>query len=66
MQNPSVEQLSALQEFATITGRCWKAELGACWRTGKYPTTISINCSSYLQQVRNQFGHGWLIKFKIS
>jgi hypothetical protein len=58
----TTEQFNALARFARYHGRCWKAELRGCWITGHYPSFMD---SGYLQQVRNQFGPDWLIKFNL-
>lgn len=59
---PTNEQLDALGNFAANEGRTWKAALRHAWETGDYPTGSD---SASLQQVRNAFGPGWLIGFKV-
>jgi hypothetical protein len=61
-QTPTNEQLDALGNFAANEGRTWKAALRHAWETGDYPTGSD---SASLQQVRNAFGPGWLIGFKV-
>ena len=54
-KQPTVEQLQALQRFATRSGRGWKAHLRRLWECD----TIGPD-ASLLRQVRNEFGPGWL------
>lgn len=49
------EQLSALRAYADKHGPQWKSKLNAAWTRAAEP--------GYLQQVRNEFGPSWLIKF---
>jgi hypothetical protein len=58
---PNAEQLEALRDFAARHGRKWKAELRDCCMTGIYPGDAD---SRALQQVRNQLGPSWLVKFR--
>jgi hypothetical protein len=51
------EQLAALRSYAAEHGRTWKSQLNDDWMNGR--------ASGPLQQVRNQFGPSWLIRFKL-
>ena len=53
---PSTEQIAALRQYALDNGRYWKSQLNDDWMNGR--------ASGELQQVRNEFGPSWLIKFK--
>ena len=55
-------QEAALERFARENGRRWKAELNYIWMTGRYQDNPD---ACYLQQVRNQFGPGWLVKYRL-
>jgi hypothetical protein len=55
---PSQEQLEALRSYANAHGRQWKSNLLSDWEHGR---TVGE-----LQQVRNQFGPSWLVKFKLN
>lgn len=57
---PTTEQIQALKEFAKIHGRNWKSVLRDAWMDGDYQGFE--NCH-LLQQIRNTFGPGWLIRF---
>lgn len=54
-KQPTVEQLQALQRFATRSGHQWKTHLRRLWECD----TIGLD-ASLLRQVRNEFGPGWL------
>jgi hypothetical protein len=54
---PTLEQLTALQTYALEHGRTWKSQLNDDWMNGR--------ASGPLQQVRNQFGPSWLIRFRL-
>jgi len=58
----TAEQMRAVQYFAKQHGRNWKSALSDAWmRAG-------IGVVAYtpaLQQVRNNFGPAWLVKFKL-
>lgn len=56
--NLTIEQLSAIQEYAAANGARWKMKLGMLWQTGKD--------SGLLRQLRNEFGPAWLQNFKLS
>jgi len=60
---PSDEQKAALAKFAAANGRTWKQALGHCWMTGIYSRSDD---AGYLQQVRNQFGPSWLMRYKLT
>lgn len=53
----SLDQLTALQDYAAKHGRAWKAKLNEDWMYAK--------CNSTLMGVRNQFGPSWLVKFRL-
>jgi hypothetical protein len=65
-KEPSAEQLDALRTFAKANGRTWKSGLRHCWETGKYAYYSGTDRSDLLQQVRNEFGPSWLVRFKIN
>ena len=56
-QELTAEQLAALRDYADSHGRTWKAQLNFEWMTGTARGT--------LQQIRNQFGPTWLMRFKL-
>jgi hypothetical protein len=58
----SAEQLKAVIRFAAEHGRTWKSQLNDAWMTGNY---VGFVGSHLLQQVRNQFGPEWLVKFNL-
>lgn len=58
----TLEQLTALRLFASAHGRNWKSELRQAWMTGNYPTGSTL---PYLQQIRNEFGPTWLVRFSL-
>jgi hypothetical protein len=62
VNHPTVEQLNAVIRFATEHGRTWKSQLNDAWMTGNY---VGFVGSHLLQQVRNQFGPEWLVKFNL-
>lgn len=59
----SIEHLSALRLFASAHGRNWKSELRQAWMTGNYPTGSILPA---LQQIRNQYGPTWLVRFSLN
>jgi hypothetical protein len=59
---PNQEQLAAIISFAQDNGRNWKAELNHSWMNANYAGRTD---GHLLQQVRNQFGPSWLVKFKL-
>ena len=64
--NPTPEQLDALMKFATANGRLWKSELNNLWMTGAYNHAVLGGADpAYLQQVRNNFGPSWLVRFSL-
>ena len=66
MTDLTENQREALSRFAKKHGRQWKSKLHECWMSGRYPYDIvNTNDSAYLQQVRNQFGPSWLVKYRI-
>jgi len=60
----ALAQLQALVAFAAKHGRNWKTPLRDAWMSGIYPDADADNAS--LQQVRNQFGPTWLVKFSLT
>jgi len=59
----SDEQLAALRTFARANGRSWKSHLNDAWSTGNYHRYSGTDDYGSLQQVRNQFGPSWLVRF---
>ena len=55
-RRPTPAQLHALEQYALANGRYWKAKLREDWEFG--------NARGELQQLRNQFGPSWLVRFK--
>ncbi len=55
MVSPTEEQIEALRAYAKEHGRTWKADLNHDWMTGQ--------AFGALQQIRNQFGPSWLVRF---
>ena len=53
---PSDVQLQALRNYAQKHGHTWKRDLLHDWETG--------HAEGELQQVRNQFGPSWLVRFR--
>lgn len=62
-QQPTIEQMEALKEFARLHGRNWKAPLRQAWYDGNYHGFAGSN---FLQQIRNTFGPTWLVNFRLS
>lgn len=56
---PTAEQINALQRFASQHGRTWKYKLLVAWHTGR---DESMPDGALLRQVRNQLGPLWLKK----
>jgi hypothetical protein len=63
MNTLTPEQLHALKDFSAKYGRCWKSHLSNAWMYGLYYSSLD---SARLQQVRNQFGPSWLVKFQFN
>lgn len=61
-QSLNTDQLRAIVEYAKAYGRCWRSELRSAWSEGTYGEKDS---SGYLQQIRNEHGPRWLIKFSL-
>ena len=61
--SPTPEQLVALVKFAKCHGRYWKLSLRLAWETGIYPSPYDD--SMHLQQVRNNLGPSWLVRFRL-
>jgi hypothetical protein len=59
---PNAEQIKALRSYAEAHGRTWKSQLHDTWMTGRYD---SSDDSMNLQQVRNEFGPSWLVRFHL-
>lgn len=55
-------QLTALTIYAREHGRTWKADLRDAWMTGHYNV---CDASRELQQVRNNLGPSWLVRFRL-
>jgi hypothetical protein len=55
-RRPTPAQLDALQEYALAHGRYWKAKLRLDWEFAR--------TRGELQQLRNQFGPLWLLRFR--
>jgi hypothetical protein len=55
-RRPTPAQLHALAEYALSNGRYWKAKLLKDWEFARRP--------GELQQLRNQFGPSWLLRFR--
>lgn len=56
------EQIAAIELFARVHGRRWKSHLLRVWESGHYGFA---DRSDLLQQVRNNLGPSWLIKFRL-
>jgi hypothetical protein len=63
VNQPTAEQIKAIITWADRMGRFWRRELHSAWMDGNYQGNRDI--SSGLQQVRNQFGPEWLVKFNL-
>jgi hypothetical protein len=63
VNQPTAEQIKAIITWADRMGRFWRRELHSAWMDGNYQGNRDI--SSGLQQVRNEFGPEWLIKFNL-
>lgn len=59
---PTQEQLDALRAYAASHGRYWKSRLRDAWITGEYG---GFHQSNFLQQVRNNLGPSWLVRFRL-
>lgn len=62
---PTPKQLNALVQFASANGRYWKACLRDAWFGGNYSDYYASEYASYLQQVRNELGPSWLVRFRL-
>jgi len=61
------EHAEALRLFATANGRNWKSELSDAWMTGNYRAyRLGGADSALLQQVRNNYGPSWLVKYRLT
>jgi len=56
---PTDEQIEALQRFANTHGRTWKSKLVDAWISGR---DEHMPDGGLLRQVRNQLGPCWLKK----
>lgn len=60
----TTEQLQALKQFADANGRNWKSALNTVWMNGAYNYAVLGGADpGCLQQVRNEFGPSWLVRF---
>ena len=62
---PTTEQIQALATFAAANGRTWKESLRHCWETGCYSRYSGTERCDLLQQIRNNFGPYWLVRFSL-
>jgi hypothetical protein len=63
---PNAEQIEALRLFASANGRNWKSELSNLWMNGAYNYAVLGGADpGCLQQVRNEFGPSWLVRFSL-
>jgi hypothetical protein len=60
---PTAEQIQALSTFAKANGRNWKQNLRHAWETGLYSHYKGTERCDLLQQIRNNFGPSWLVRF---
>jgi hypothetical protein len=60
---PTAEQIQALRTFAAANGRTWKSKLNEAWMSGRYNDYSGTERSDLLQQVRNNLGPSWLVRF---
>ena len=59
--------MRSLKLFADANGRTWKSKLRDLWMNGQYwDAELGGADSSHLQQIRNQFGPRWLVRFRFS
>jgi hypothetical protein len=62
----TTEQLEAITKFAAVHGRSWKSELRRRWEGGSYFYGVLGGADpAALQQIRNDFGPSWLVRFKL-
>jgi len=64
-KQPTAEQIEALKKFAAANGRTWKQVLRDAWMKGGYNALNGEYIDGPLQQLRNQFGPSWLVKFSL-
>jgi hypothetical protein len=62
MEYETAEQLAAIEAWAKMYGRAWKAALRAAWASGDYQ---GFDGAPLLQQLRNTFGPSWLVSFRL-
>lgn len=63
---PNADQIQALKQFAAANGRNWKSELNNLWMNGAYRYAVMGGADAgLLQQVRNEFGPSWLVRFSL-
>jgi hypothetical protein len=55
-------EVSSLERFAKLHGRCWKQELRLAWMNG----WGQGQNEPHLQQLRNEFGPTWLNNLRLS
>jgi hypothetical protein len=63
---PTTEQIEALRKYAAGNGRCWKSQLHDAWMAGGYDASTGSYIDGPLQQIRNQFGPSWLMRFSLT
>lgn len=56
-------QQDALDAFRAKNGFRWKSRLRECWMKSNYPG-MTMNQSASLQQIRNNLGPEWLVKYQ--
>ena len=61
---PTQAQIGALYIAAQRNGRRWKSAVLHAWETGNYSSCYADDLSDKLQQVRNEFGPSWLMRFR--
>ncbi len=62
--NLTSDQLNALEKARRHFGRCWKAELSACWARSSYPVELR-EVDTALQRIRNTIGPSGLMRLKL-
>lgn len=62
---PTAEQMEALRTFAAANGRTWKSKLNDAWMSGRYSDYPATDRCDLLQQVRNNLGPSWLVRFRL-
>jgi hypothetical protein len=63
----NAQQIQALKLFAAAHGRNWKSALRNLWMNGAYNYAVLGGAdSACLQQIRNELGPSWLVRFSLS